>query len=315
MRKIPRSTGPIAVLESVTRRYGDVVALDDVTLAVEPGRVTSILGPNGAGKTTAVKLMLGLIRPTEGRVRLLDGAPADPRSRMRAGAMLQVAGLPDTLRVHELVRLFQSYYPRPLPYGRVVELTGLDGFEERLVGKLSGGQKQRVAFALALCGDPDVLFLDEPTAGLDVETRRRFWSGVRELVDDARTVVLTTHYLEEADALSDRIVVFQRGRIRADGTPHQIKAQAAARRIRCITALRPGDIARLPEVRAARYDKAAVEVLTNHAEAVVRQLLERDPGLRELEITGAGIEDAFLALMTEEPGRETGSEERGASAA
>jgi ABC-2 type transport system ATP-binding protein len=209
--------------------------------------------------------------------------------------------MPDTLRVRELVRLFQTYYPRPLPYRRVVELAGLDEIEERLFGKLSGGQKQRVAFALALCGDPELLFLDEPTAGLDVEARRRFWTGVRDLVDDGRSVVLTTHYLEEADALSDRIVVLQRGKVRADGSPHQIKSQAAARRIRCVTSLTPGDIALLPAVRSARWDKAAVEVLTSEAEAVVRELLARDPGLRELEVTGAGIEDAFLALTQEQP--------------
>ena len=301
MRKTPSSTAPIAELSGVTRRYGPVVALDDVTLSIQPGRVTSILGPNGAGKTTAVKLLLGLIRPTSGEVRLLGRAPADPLSRTRVGAMLQVSGMPDALRVSELVRLFQTYYPRPLPYGRVIELAGLEGIDQRLFGKLSGGQKQRVAFALALCGDPEVLFLDEPTAGLDVETRRRFWSGVRELVAGGRTIVLTTHYLEEADALSDRIVLFQRGRVRADGSPHEIKAQAAARRIRCVTALRPSEIARLPHVRAARHDKAAVEVLTSEAEAVVRLLLERDPGLRELEVSGAGIEDAFLALTSDEP--------------
>jgi ABC-2 type transport system ATP-binding protein len=309
MRRPPRSNAPVAELAGVTRRYGEVLALDDVTLSLEPGRVTSILGPNGAGKTTAVKLMLGLLRPTSGKVRLLGGAPDDPRSRMRVGTMLQVSGMPDTLRVRELVRLFQTYYPRPLPYRRVVELAGLEGIEERLFGKLSGGQKQRVAFALALCGDPELLFLDEPTAGLDVEARRRFWSGVRAQVDDGRSVVLTTHYLEEADALSDRIVVLQRGRARADGTPHQIKAQVAARRIRCVTSLTPGEIALLPQVRSARWHKAAVEVLTNDAEAVLRDLLERDPGLRELEVGGAGIEDAFLALTAEE-----GSSDRASAA-
>jgi ABC-2 type transport system ATP-binding protein len=313
MRRTPRSNDPVAELRGVTRCFGDarapIVALDDVTLSLEPGRVTSILGPNGAGKTTAVKLMLGLLRPTRGQVRLLGGDPGDARSRMRLGTMLQVTGLPDTLRVRELVRLFQTYYPRPLPYRRVVELAGLEEVEGRLLGKLSGGQKQRVAFALALCGDPELLFLDEPTAGLDVEARRRFWTGVRELVDDGRSVVLTTHYLEEADALSDRIVVLQRGRVRADGTPHQIKAQAATRRIRCVTRLAPGEIGLLAEVRSARWDKAAVEVLTNEAEAVVRELLARDPELRELEVTGSGIEDAFLALVGEPAGAsEAGSE-------
>ncbi|HVS12834.1 MAG TPA: ABC transporter ATP-binding protein [Thermoanaerobaculia bacterium] len=299
MRQPVRESHAPVVLRKVTHHYGEVTALDRVELEIEPGTVTSILGPNGAGKTTAVKLMLGLARPAAGTVELYGDDPTLSRHRVRTGAMMQISSLPHTLAVRELVELFRCYYPRPLPYRVAIEAAGLEGIEGRLYGKLSGGQKQRVLFALALCGDPDLLFLDEPSVGLDVETRRGFWTRVRELVGRGKTIVLTTHYLEEADAFSDRIVVLHRGRVRADGTPHEIKSRAAARRIRCVTDVPPAQIATLPGVRSARYDKAAVEVLAVAAEPVLRELLARDPRLRDLEITGAGIEDAFLSITGE----------------
>ncbi|HVS63253.1 MAG TPA: ABC transporter ATP-binding protein [Thermoanaerobaculia bacterium] len=299
MRHVSREPHPPVALRRVVHRYGDVTALDRVDLQIAPGNVTAILGPNGAGKTTAIKLMLGLARPASGTVELFGGDPRFAAGRVRTGAMMQISGLPHTLAVRELIDLFRSYYPTPLAAGAVVEVAGLGGLEGRLYGKLSGGQKQRVMFALALCGDPDLLFLDEPTVGLDVETRRTFWARVRELVERGKTIVLTTHYLEEADALSDRIVVLHRGRVRADGTPYQIKSQAAARRIRCVTDVPPRLIEELPGVRSARYDKATVEVLAVEAEPVLRELLARDPHLRDLEVTGAGIEEAFLSLTGE----------------
>ena len=177
----PTST-PIAQLDRVSKRYGSVTALDDVDLSLEAGKVTSILGPNGAGKTTAVRILLGLTRPTRGEATLFGHSPTSVTARTRVGAMLQVSSLPATLKVRELVRLFATYYPQPLGLGKVVDLAGLHGIEGRLYGRLSGGQQQRVAFALALVGNPDLLFLDEPTVGLDVETRRAFWQRVRELV-------------------------------------------------------------------------------------------------------------------------------------
>jgi ABC-2 type transport system ATP-binding protein len=299
MRQLSSDPHPPVRLQRVVHRYGEVTALDRVDLEIAPGGVTAILGPNGAGKTTAIKAMLGLARPTSGAVELFGADPRTPAARVRTGAMMQISGLPHTLAVGELVDLFRCYYPAPLDAATVVDLAGLGGLEKRLYGKLSGGQRQRVLFALALCGDPDLLFLDEPTVGLDVESRRALWARIRELVERGKTIVLTTHYLEEADALSDRIVVLQRGRVRADGTPYQIKSQAAARRIRCITDVPPKQIAELPGVRSARYDRAAVEVLAVAAEPVLRELLARDPGLRDLEVTGAGIEDAFLSLTGE----------------
>jgi ABC-2 type transport system ATP-binding protein len=293
---------PAAELTAVTKRYGGVLALDQVDLVLERGRVTALLGPNGAGKTTCVKLLLGLARPSAGRVEVFGGDPDAAPQRTRVGAMMQVSKVPETLKVREHLDLFASYYPRPLPRPELIAAAGLDGLEDRPFGKLSGGQKQRLLFALALAGDPDLLFLDEPTVGLDVESRRAFWEQVRRRVEEeGRTVLLTTHYLEEADALADRVVVIHRGKVVADGSPAEIKSRASARRIRCTTRLGPADVAGLRGVSRPRRDRGALELLAVDAERVVRELLARDPGLADLEVTGAGLEEAFLDL-TREPG-------------
>jgi ABC-2 type transport system ATP-binding protein len=299
---IDRSTRPpepeeiAAELRLAGKRYGGVVALADVDFVVRPGEVVALLGPNGAGKTTAVHLLLGLTRPTTGEARLFGHDPREAAARMRVGAMLQVSKVPETLKVREHVELISSYYPRPLPRGEVIEIAGLAGLEERPFGKLSGGQKQRVLFALALCGNPDLLFLDEPTTGLDVEARRGLWSAVRELVRRGRTIFLTTHYLEEADALASRIVLLDHGRLRAEGTPAEIKARVVGKRIRCTTRLPLEELLRLPGVASARRDGAAAELHAARPEPVVAELLRRDPDLTDLEIQGAGLEEAFLAL-------------------
>src|ERR1043166_3412372 len=201
----------VAELRRATRRYGKVAALDGVDLEGPAGEVGALLGPNGAGKTTAVQLLLGLLRPTAGSARLFGLDPRDTAARVRVGAMLQISKVPETLKVREHVELVSSYYPNPLPLSESLAAAGLTGVEERLFGKLSGGQRQRVLFALALCGNPDVLFLDEPTVGLDVESRRAFWETVRERGGAGCTVFLTTHSREEADALASRIVLPDRG--------------------------------------------------------------------------------------------------------
>jgi ABC-2 type transport system ATP-binding protein len=288
----------VAELRSVTKRYGDVTALNDVTLGLEPGRVTALLGPNGAGKTSAVKLLLGLIRPTKGTVSLFGADPRALAARRRTGVMLQIAQVPETLTVREHVHLFCSYYPTPMTVEQALATADLRDVSDRRYGTLSGGQRQRVQFALAICGSPDLLFLDEPTVGLDVESRRAFWHQIRALAARGRSIVLTTHYLEEADALADRVVVLSGGRIVADGSPDRIKARAASRRIRCVTSLEPDWVERIPDVHSVRRDGAAIEVLTSNAERVARELLAQDSRLTGLEITGAGLEDAFLALTS-----------------
>ena len=285
-----------AGLEDVSKNYGEVCALRNVNFTVQSGQVVALLGPNGAGKTTAIKLLLGLIQPNSGKTRVFGGDPAHPQNRMRTGAMLQVGKVPETLRVHEHIDLFSSYYTNPLPLAEVLAAAGLEKLRDRKFGDLSGGQRQRTLFALAICGNPDLLFLDEPTVGLDVEARRALWEEIRRLVDRGKTVLLTTHYLEEADALADRIAVINHGRIIAEGTPAEIKSQTSGKRIRCITSLNIASVLQIPGVTTARRDREATEIHAAEAETVVRLLLARDPTLSGLEIATAGLEEAFLAL-------------------
>ena len=217
-----------ARLRDATKRYGDAVALDAANVELHPGETLALLGPNGAGKTTAVRLLLGLIAPTSGCATIFGRDPRAAASRRRMGAMLQVSSVPATLTVREHVTLFASYYPRPLPIARTLALAMLERLAHRRFGDLSGGERQRLFFALAICGDPDVLFLDEPTVGLDVETRRSLWESVRELVARGKSVLLTTHYLEEADALADRVVMLAHGAVLAEGTPRDLKRRSGA---------------------------------------------------------------------------------------
>jgi ABC-2 type transport system ATP-binding protein len=290
----------VASLEGVSKNYGEIRALQNVNFSVRAGKVVALLGPNGAGKTTAVRLLLGLLQPNSGKTRVFGGDPTHPQNRVRTGAMLQVGRVPETLRVREHIDLFSSYYPKPMPLEEVLAVAGLEKLRDRKFGDLSGGQRQRTLFALAICGDPDLLFLDEPTVGLDVESRRALWEEIRRLVVRGKTVLLTTHYLEEADALADRIAVINQGKIIAEGTPTEIKAQNSGKRIRCITALSVASLMRIPGVTDARQDREVVEIRADEAEPVVRALLASDPALSGLEITSAGLEDAFLALTQED---------------
>src|SRR3981189_3461498 len=243
-----------ASLEGVCKNYGEVRALRDVNFAVRSGEVVALLGPNGAGKTTAVKLLLGLMQPNAGKVRVQGGDPTNPENRMRTGAMLQIGRVPETLRVREHIDLFSSYYLKPLPLKEVLASAGLENLVDRKFGDLSGGQRQRVLFALAICGDPDLLLLDEPTVGLDVEARRMLWDEIRKMVARGKTVLLTTHYLQEADALADRVAVINQGEIIAEGTPSEIKAKTAGKRIRCITSLSIGTLRQIPGITEVKED-------------------------------------------------------------
>jgi ABC-2 type transport system ATP-binding protein len=289
---------PIATLTNVTKRYSATTALDGLSLALRPGEVVALLGPNGAGKSTAVRLLLGLITPTSGTARVFGGDPCNPVTRARVGAMLQVARIPETLRVREHLDLFRSYYPRPLAMKEIVRIAQLDGIESRMFSQLSGGQKQRVLFGLALCGDPDLVFLDEPTVGMDIEARRGLWQQIRTLAERGKTVLLTTHYLEEADALAHRIIVINKGKIVSEGTPSEIKSRGAGRKISCRTSLSPEYLRTLASVTSVEQDRDAVVVTALHAESVVREMLLRDETLCDLEIASPALEDAFLALTT-----------------
>jgi ABC-2 type transport system ATP-binding protein len=287
---------PVAELRRAVKRYGAVTALAGIDFSVRPGEVVALLGPNGAGKTTAVQLLLGLARASAGEARLFGVEPRRTEARLRTGAMLQVSKVPETLKVREHIDLVSSYYPRPLSRREVVAAAGLEGIEDRLFGKLSGGQQQRVLFALALCGNPDLMFLDEPTVGLDVEARRAFWAVIAEKSRQGRSVLLTTHYLEEADALADRVVMIGRGRVIAEGTPAEIKARVVGRKIRCRTTLPLAEIAAFSGVRDVRRQGELTELTATEAERAVFELLSRDPALSALEVRGADLEEAFLSL-------------------
>ena len=290
----------VANLHSVTKTYGQTTALDNFSFRLAPGEVVTLLGPNGAGKTTAVRLLLGLIAPNAGSVRVLGRDPRDADARTRTGAMLQVARVPEVLRVRELIDLFRSYYPQPLPPKEVLQTARLEGLEDRLFGKLSGGLKQRVLFGLAICGNPDLVVLDEPTTGMDIESRRALWDEIRTLSVAGKTVLLTTHYLEEADMLATRVVVINRGKTICEGTPSEIRRRVSGRRIRCITQLDPAFLATLPTVSDVKQDREALVVTAEAAEDVVREMLQRDRSLNGLEIFSPALEDAFLALTSQD---------------
>ena len=282
------------------KHYGPVEALRGVSIAVPRGELVAILGPNGAGKTTSINLMLGLRKPTAGQARLFGLDPNDRRARSRCGVMLQESGVPDTLAVRELVELFGSYYPHPLPAERAIALAGLEEQARQQSGRLSGGQRQRLYFALAVCGDPELIFFDEPTVGLDVESRRAFLASIREFGREGKTIVLTTHYLEEADELAQRIIVIDRGLVVADGTPAEIKSRVAGKWVSFTSprTLGEADLAGLPYSRMD-LDRGRVRLFTSAPEALLREVFRRDVEIADLEVVGADLEEAFVAITRE----------------
>jgi ABC-2 type transport system ATP-binding protein len=288
---------PVVEFIAARKRYGQIEALKGVDLTVRAGEVVALLGPNGAGKTTSISLMLGLRRPTSGQVRLFGLAPTDRRARSRCGVMLQESGVAGTLTVRETVELFRTYYPAPLATERAIAMAGLETTAESRVAALSGGQRQRLYFALAVCGDPDVLFLDEPTVGMDVESRRSFLQSMQGLGKVGKTIVFTTHYLPEAEELAQRIVVIDRGLVIADATPRDLKARVPAKRV-TFTAPHPlptGALAGLAGVSMEVSDRR-VRLLTNDPEVLLRELFRRGVEISDLEVVGADLEEAFLTL-------------------
>ena len=295
---------PIATFDGITRRYGQVTAVDHLSLGIQRGQTVALLGPNGAGKTTTVELLLGLIDPDAGVVRLFGGPPADAVAAGRVGAMLQDAGLPQGARVAELVDLVRRLYPEPLSLQDTLRLADLEDVANRRVERLSGGQRQRVRLALAVAGNPELLVLDEPTAALDVDARRTFWDRVRGYVAGGRTVLFATHRLEEADAVADRVVVIAGGRLLADGTPDQVKVQAAGRSTVSMAADGPSRelLENLPAVETVRQDRGRLTLSTSDPDATIRALLQQAPHVQGLEVSRAGMEEAFLQLTHQQGG-------------
>ena len=294
------ATISLARLQGVRKRYGKVQALDGIDLSLHGGELLALLGPNGAGKTTAIGLLLGLIRADAGEVALFGMDPQRIEARRHIGVMLQDAQLPTSLRVGELIRLTASYYPAPRSVAESAELAGISDLLQRPYGKLSGGQQRRVQFALALCGRPKLLFLDEPTVGMDIEARQKLWQAIRHLVAEGNSVVLTTHYLEEAEALANRVCVMARGRIISEGSVEALRARIALKRVWCTTRLSLADVAAWPEVAEARIDGERLCLSTEHAELLVRRLLAEDIGLSALEVRAAGLAEAFTELTRDD---------------
>ena len=287
----------VVELRGARKRFGEVEAVKGIDLAIDAGQLVALLGPNGAGKTTSISLMLGLRRPTGGEARLFGLDPADRRARSRCGVMLQESGTTGVLTVTEIVDLFRAYYPSPLPATRAIALAGLDAKARARINTLSGGERQRLYFALAVCGDPEALFLDEPTVGMDVEARRSVLESIRALSAAGKTIVLTTHYLEEADQLAHRVVVIDHGVVIADATPREIKARIPSKRINFSFDKAPGESAfvGLP-IQNLEIADHRVHLLSNEPEAVLRGLFERGVTVRDLEVTGADLEEAFISM-------------------
>ena len=299
IEQLGHTTTAIAV-RAVRKLYGNEPAVRGVDLAVAPGETVALLGPNGAGKSTTIDMILGLTPPDAGTVSVFGVPPNVAVRHGWVGGMLQTGSPLDHLKVRELVRLMASYYPRPLDIDDVLDQTGIAELADQWTDRLSGGQAQRVRFATALVGNPDLLILDEPTAAMDVEGRRQFWAAMRGVAAQGKTVIFATHYLEEADAYADRIVLMAHGRIVADGPATEIKAQVGRRTVR---ATLPGvDLAllrALPGVLSAERHGDSVTLSCSDADAATGALFSAFPDVRDLEVHGSSLEDAFFELTVD----------------
>ena len=292
------AAGECAVrVQGVTRRFGPVLAVDNLSLTVEQGRTVALLGPNGAGKTTTISMLLGLSAPDAGSIAIFGSAPGSATAHASVGAMLQDGGMMPGVLVGELLAMVRSLYATPLALHEAVEIAQLGGLEKRRVDRLSGGQSQRLRLAMALIGDPRLLVLDEPTAAMDVETRRGFWHAMEGFTERGRTILFSTHYLEEADLTADRIVMMARGRVVADGTPSAIKDSVGLRVIRFSIAT-PGiaGIDALPGAVSATAHGSRVELRCKDSDAALRVLLAARPDAYDIEVAGVALEDAFITI-------------------
>ncbi|MEU5562790.1 ABC transporter ATP-binding protein [Micromonospora musae] len=290
----------LARADQVTRRYGDVLALDRVDLTVRAGEMVGLLGPNGAGKSTLMNLIVGLRRPTSGRIELFGGDPRDPASRRQLGMTPQETGLPGTLRVGEVVDFVAAHYPDPVPRGELLDRFGLTDQVRRQTGGLSGGQRRRLAVALAFVGGPRLVLLDEPTTGLDVEARRTLWDAIRAFHADGGTVLLSSHYLEEVEALAERVVVIGHGRVLADDSVDAIRSVVGVRRVGFVA----DELPALPGVVRSELIGGRHHLLTTDADQLVRDLVVAGVAFSELEVRPTSLEEAFLAITAEERPRD-----------
>jgi ABC-2 type transport system ATP-binding protein len=295
----------LARLDDVHKRFGKIAALDGLDLSVNRGELLALLGPNGAGKSTAISILLGLQRPDRGMAGLFGEDPQDVAARQRIGILMQEVNLPSVMRPRELIRQVSNYYPNPYDLPTVLEKLSLQQLADRPYGKLSGGQKRQVQFALAICGRPELLFLDEPTVGLDLKAREELWQVLRDLVHEGCSIVLTTHYLEEAEALANRVAVMAHGRVVANGSVDEIRAHVSRKNVSYRSTLPRQTVEAWPEVLQWSEQSGRQQVVTRDAEALLRRLLAADAGLRDIEVRRAGLAEAFaeITAQTQNNGR------------
>ena len=293
------SQNTLASLSGVRKRFGKVQALDGFDLEVKRGELLAVLGPNGAGKSTAISLLLGLQTADEGSAELFGHAPQEIDGRRRIGVMMQEVALASAMRPRELLAQVASYYPIPYDVDAVIARLSLQGLLKRPYGKLSGGQKRQVQFALAICGRPELLFLDEPTVGLDVQAREALWKVIRELLHEGCSIVLTTHYLEEAEALANRVVVMARGRLVTSGSVDEIRANVSHKQVSCVTRLTADTVRAWPDILQLDMERDRMQITTRGAEAVLVRLFREDPALSDVEVKRAGLAEAFTELTNE----------------
>jgi len=286
-------------LDQVTKRYKDKNAVDNLSFSVETGTITALLGANGAGKTTSISMMLGLSRPTSGRVRLLGKDPTQPKNREQIGAMLQEVGLPKDMSVKQIINQFRNFYAKPLSTHHLLAIANLEKEAKKSTVKLSGGQKRRLHFALAMVGDPMVLFLDEPTTSMDISSRRNFWNHLKQFAKEKeRTIILTTHHLEEADNITDRIIMIDQGKKVADGKPSDLKAIAGERYVSFTLRSDISDeqFLNLPYVDGLERSGRHIKIRTKKPDAVLKSMFEKRFEVEDYEVSSGGLEDAFMAL-------------------
>ena len=298
----PAASGQLAAvaLRGVRKNFGSVQAVRGIDLDIAPGEIVAFLGPNGAGKTSTIDIILGLSQPSAGTVGVYGMHPRQAISRGLVSAVMQTGGLLKDLTVAETAEYTASLFAQPRPVPEVLSRAGIASIADRKVGKCSGGEQQRLRFAMALLSDPELLILDEPTTGMDVEGRRGFWAAIREDAAKGRTVLFATHYLEEADAYADRIILIRHGQIVADGTAAQVKALAAGRTVRAtLPGAQPATLTALPGVDSVELRGDTVLVHCGDSDAVARYLLTQTEA-RDLEITTRGLEDAFIALTSDD---------------
>ncbi|MFG1624865.1 ABC transporter ATP-binding protein [Kribbella sp. NPDC049227] len=287
-------------LTGVTKKYGAVQAVAEVDLTIRAGEVVALLGPNGAGKSTTIEMLLGLVRPDQGSVQVYGGTPTDAITKGQVGVMLQSGGIIEDAKVGELLNLVAGLHTNPMPVRDALESAGIADLTDRKMKGLSGGQKQRVRFAMAILPQPELIVLDEPTTGMDVESRRDFWASMHAETARGRTVLFATHYLEEADSYADRVVLMRNGKVVADGTAAQIKASVSGRTIRATV---PGAdlaaLASLPGVRNVETRGDVVLLQCADSDDTLRYLLNNTPA-HDIEVTSADLEDAVLAISAEQ---------------